>query len=455
MINNNLLTLLLSEFLTLSLGVIIYCGLFSYSFKRKKKFLLRLALSLLLIGGLSAGIALGVYYGFTHGVETTLANVEYIRMAANVLSLLSGIAALFICFAEEPALLLFATIMGYSSNGFASSVYAMLTDLTHTQSIYFSVYNGYSVVSFLIFYAVHITVFFTLFFTFARSFAKTTKSTDKNISKAIIGVFFIFSFIMTAIQGSNLFNPSYNGATIQAVSFTFNGIVALIYAIVIITLRFILEWTKTTQEKNAEKAFLDGYKEKIELQEKNMELVNLKCHDMKHQLRTLLEGKNLDSDFIEETQKTISIFDSQVKTGNATLDTLLTQKSLICDAQNVSLTVMIDGEALSFMSIQDINSFFGNALDNAVDYLLKVDKEKRFIRISSFQQGDIFTVRIENYCDEPLIFKQNGLPLTTKEDNGYHGFGTKSIKTVAKKYGGEVSFARVDDLFILTAIFMR
>ena len=31
-----------------------------------------------------------------------------------------------------------------------------------------------------------------------------------------------------------------------------------------------------------------------------------------------------------------------------------------------------------------------------------------------------------------------GLPLTTKGDNGYHGFGVKSIKSTIEKYGGVV-----------------
>ena len=143
-----------------------------------------------------------------------------------------------------------------------------------------------------------------------------------------------------------------------------------------------------------------------------------------------------------------------MQTGNDTLDTLLTQKSLVCEANKIQLTVMLDGGALSFMSVQEINSFFGNAIDNAVEYLSAVDEDKRFIRISSSRSGSIFTIRIENYCETDVRFRKNGLPETTKEDNGYHGFGTKSIKNIAVKYGGDASFTREDDLFIVTAIFM-
>ena len=440
--------------MTSALGVVIYCGLFSYSFKRKKMFILRIVLSLIALGSITNGIAYGLYYGFTHGIETSLRNVELIRMASNVLSLLLGIGTLFICFDEKPSVILFATIMGYAGNGIGGSVYEMITDFAHLDNIFFFVYNGYSALTQILFFVIHTAVFFTLYFTCARAFAKTAKTIDKKISKSIIVFFAFFTWIMTAVQGSNVFNTVYNGATIDAVSYTFDGIVALIYIIVIFSLRFILVWARTTQEKEAEKAFYDSYKEKTELQERNMELINIKCHDMKHQLRTLLEGQNMDKDFIEETQKAISIFDAQVQTGNDTLDTLLTQKSLVCDTNKIQLTIMLDGGALSFMSVQEINSFFGNAIDNAIEYLLTVDEEKRFIRISSYQNGSIFTIRIENYCETPLSFRKNGLPESTKEDNGYHGFGTKSIKNIAQKYNGDASFERRDDLFVVTAIFM-
>ena len=78
-------------FMTSALGVIIYCGMFSYSFKRRKLFILRLVLSIIVMGSITNGMAYGLFYGFTHGIETSLKNVELIRMASNFLSLLLGI----------------------------------------------------------------------------------------------------------------------------------------------------------------------------------------------------------------------------------------------------------------------------------------------------------------------------------------------------------------------------
>ena len=38
---------------------------------------------------------------------------------------------------------------------------------------------------------------------------------------------------------------------------------------------------------------------------------------------------------------------------------------------------------------------------------------------------------IENYCEDELEFR-NGLPVSTKGDDNYHGFGMKSIQYVVE-----------------------
>ena len=53
--NKTLYLALLTMFMTSALGVVIYCGMFSYSFKRKKLFVLRLICSLIVIGSTERG----------------------------------------------------------------------------------------------------------------------------------------------------------------------------------------------------------------------------------------------------------------------------------------------------------------------------------------------------------------------------------------------------------------
>ena len=61
-------------------------------------------------------------------------------------------------------------------------------------------------------------------------------------------------------------------------------------------------------------------------------------------------------------------------------------------------------------------------------------------------------VRIENYFGGTLEFS-DGLPRTTKGEDGWHGFGLKSVKYIAQKYGGDLSCRVKDGFFILQAVF--
>lgn len=126
---------------------------------------------------------------------------------------------------------------------------------------------------------------------------------------------------------------------------------------------------------------------------------------------------------------------------------------LLCDSEAIDLSCMIDGAAISFMTQEDINSFFGNAIDNAMEYLIKEPEENRFIRVLSSAHGNYVAVTIENYCTENINCTSDGLPVTSKDDKKYHGFGVKSINMIAEKYGGKAYFNKEGNLFTVSAVF--
>ena len=451
---NTLYGTVLTFFLFNAAGIIVYNAIFAYSFTRRKLFALRVVLCFLGIMVVSVALAAVFNYAFTHTFSYELKYVEIFRIVLYIMSIGIGVLSIWICFDEKISTILFASVMGNAGHCFASNIYQIIISTSGMNTMYSAIFNGFDWKVNLIFFSIHIAVLIVFYFLFAKKFEKTLKNFDKEISKSIIGVALLFTFVMGGLQQSNLFNPEFGFISNEVVAPTYYAIIALFDLFIMFVMSSILKWAYAVQEKNAEKVFYESYKEKTEMQERNMELINIKVHDMKHQIRTLMEGQNLDKEFIEETQSAINFYDNQVKTGNNTLDTLLTQKSLMCNSYNIQLTVMLDGEALYFMSSQDINSFFGNAIDNAIEYLMHVEEENRFIRISSSKQGSMFNIRIENYCTDAINFHSNGLPKSTKVQNGYHGFGTKSIQTIAKKYNGDVSFTRIDNLFIITAIFM-
>ena len=57
-----------------------------------------------------------------------------------------------------------------------------------------------------------------------------------------------------------------------------------------------------------------------------------------------------------------------------------------------------------------------------------------------------YFIQIQNYTGNKVSFV-NGMPVTSKPDTLNHGFGTKSIKMIAEKYGGEVTFGQSGEIF--------
>ena len=81
----------------------------------------------------------------------------------------------------------------------------------------------------------------------------------------------------------------------------------------------------------------------------------------------------------------------------------------------------------------------GNILDNAIESVQKLnEQEKRLIHLSVAKQKQFLRIRCENYCEEQLSLKTECLSQQRKIRR-FHGFGMKSIKSTAAKYGGSVT----------------
>ena len=95
----------------------------------------------------------------------------------------------------------------------------------------------------------------------------------------------------------------------------------------------------------------------------SIELINYKYHDLKHQIAVLRSeadpGKR--EAFLDKMEADIKKYESQNKTGNKVLDTVLTTKSLYCAKHNITFTCVADGTLLDFIDVMDICSIFGNA----------------------------------------------------------------------------------------------
>lgn len=212
-------------------------------------------------------------------------------------------------------------------------------------------------------------------------------------------------------------------------------------------------WRELSMQKEmkAVNAILRRQYEQYNLSKENIEIINRKYHDLKHQIAVVRAERNSDKreQYLQEMENDIKMYEAQNKTGNKVLDTILTGKHLYCVQHEINFTCVADGMLLDFMNLMDICTIFGNALDNAIECVEKIgDKSKRLIRTAVYSQSKFLIIRFENYTELELTTKDS-LPITTKKDRQYHGYGLKSIRSTVEKYGGSMTVNVKDNWFIL------
>lgn len=93
-------------------------------------------------------------------------------------------------------------------------------------------------------------------------------------------------------------------------------------------------------------------------------------------------------------------------------------------------------------------------VDDDIEAILKIkDKDKRTISIviNTFEQ--FLSINSRNFYTGDLSIGKDGLPLTTKKDKDYHGYGMKSIQLLVEQYQGEMTLKTDNHIFQLSILF--
>lgn len=206
------------------------------------------------------------------------------------------------------------------------------------------------------------------------------------------------------------------------------------------------------QETTIIKATLNSKIRQQEMMENNINFINMKCHDLRKELRKLKakKGELTDEDFylLEES---LNFYDSSVKTGNVNIDALIQDKLIYCNSVGIEFTSLVDGDAFKDMTSSDVYFLLTNIIDNAIEATEAIEeKEHRVISLTASRKHGLLMIEETNYYRGELVFNSDGSIKTTKQENKkYHGFGTKSIAYIVKKYNGTMDYETKDGIFRL------
>lgn len=187
-----------------------------------------------------------------------------------------------------------------------------------------------------------------------------------------------------------------------------------------------------------------------------IDIINIKCHDLKHQIKALarMEDAQTRSKYLQEIEEAVSIYDATYHTGCRALDYVLREKNLVFNERQVEFSCMADGRLIDFMASADVYALMGNALDNALESVLREASEERIISLQIRRKDSMVLIHLENRCSREPEF-HDGLPVTEKKDKERHGFGVRSIRYIAEKYGGEMFMSVKNGRFCLDILFSQ
>ncbi len=275
--------------------------------------------------------------------------------------------------------------------------------------------------------------------------------------KSLLAVFFMTLSVFLFSNISNVFqNTPFSGHS----SFQMNLIRMLVDAGGLILLGFWrMSRISLALETETEKlrSLMDAQYASYKLSEQSMELIHQKYHDLKHQIAWLREESRDEEkkSYLDNMEAEIRSFEAIADTGNHVMDTIVAVKTLQCQQKNIRLTVNADGRLLDFMSAQDLSTLLGNLLDNAIESTDKVtDPGQRWIEVSLTKKKGFVCLETGNHYTGAISFK-DGVPVTTKGDVRYHGYGTRSIRMIAEAYEGTARFTAEDGWFRTMILFSR
>lgn len=400
---------------------------FIYSYPKRSKFPLRCVLTALCLLAVAYFVPI-----------PSLGDLQMLVMAMRYIVLWGmTVVGMAVCFSASVPAVLSACAAGYALQHFSYKLTGILR-LT-------GMFDGLAPVFITRGFARELIVFpFTYvaaFFTFGRLAAKTHyyKNTDMRFIALSLATIAVCIVLNRFARGS--------GDVLSTVGTSLYAMTCTLFALIV---QYSLRRSCEVSEENAVVQKILQEKEKqYEQSLSNVEMINIKCHDLKYAISGL-DGR-LPKEEIASVTALIDDYEQSLKTGCDALDVVMGETLPKCRALGIELTFMGDASRLSAMAPADIYSLFGNVLDNSVEAVRKLTEPgMKSIGMTIENREGLVFVSIYNYYEGDLDIVE-GLPLSTKTtDRAYHGYGLKSVRMVARKYGGDVTVSADGGIFNLS-----
>lgn len=411
------------------------CALmFAFIFPRKKKFLMRLGLGFVgytLLAAATAPLQM-IFNGFwMHLLITALVytgTAQWIIMCWNI-----SLADWSMCLCAGTAV--------QAITGRLAELFYLVQGVDPYRSISLMGWQSYSPeIAWLVYLLLRLILIITLGIVFR---GKKGVVQDEHYSRIVVLFSISVMAITTVLQNYSRPLEANNPEMASVVR-----ALALIWSLLVLIFRTVLlAHGHVNKELEITQRLLQNERKQFDAIRDDMEMINIKCHDMRHMLEQYAD--RLTENEMKKLRSAIRIYDSHLKTGNDILNMVLYKKQAIMEQRHITLSCMADARCLSFMEASDVFSMMNNAIDNAIEAVSQLtDEAMRLISLNIREENGVAVIQLTNYF-VPGSPAGSGLPQTTKDDYLKHGYGMRSIDFVAQKYDGLMRYQTEDNLFHL------
>ena len=381
---------------------------------------------------------------------------ELLNIAVYTIPIFTIYGGLLFAYKIKPLSLMLLLSVAYTFQHMAYQVGVLVLDTGLSGKIFQALYNEseaievivnrFNIIYNSILYTLKTGVFVACYFLIARYYVKYSKYIIGKLMIIILGivVYLVVNVANVYVAQHLIWDTKLRGilaATLIIFCILFDVLVVGGFRVV-----------EHRQETMIIKATLNSKIRQQEMMENNINFINMKCHDLRKELRRLKakKGELTDEDFclLEES---LNFYDSSVKTGNVNIDALIQDKLIYCNSMGIEFTSLVDGDAFKEMASSDVYFLLTNIIDNAIEATEAIqEKEHRVISLTASRKHGMLMIEETNYYHGELVFNNDGSIKTTKQENKkYHGFGTKSIAYIVKKYNGTMDYETKDGIFRL------
>ncbi len=189
-----------------------------------------------------------------------------------------------------------------------------------------------------------------------------------------------------------------------------------------------------------------------ELYDNQVQIRKIK-HDLKNTMIGILH--ELDNDNISNAKEHIKtsceLLESQNSfiCGYSIIDTILSIKNERAISLGIKLDVEIELQQRIGIDTIDLSVIMGNAIDNAIEATEKLSSNHKAVDISIISKNYSLIIIIKNPVPHKIDISNL---ISTKADSESHGYGILQMRSLAKKYNGDIFFDCNDEQFKTTII---